>query len=81
MGKFTVHQSNKYITSLKLRSRGPVSGCGHSGGWWSPGLSFALPQETKNGKPCLFSMFHGHLSDARGFLSRTKTGHLPSSAG
>jgi hypothetical protein len=23
MGKFTVYQSNKYITSLKLRSRGP----------------------------------------------------------
>jgi hypothetical protein len=79
MGKFTVYQSNKYITSLKLRSRGPVSGCGHSVG--PPGLSFALPQETKNGKPCLFSMFHGHLCGARGFLSRTKTGHLPSSAG
>jgi len=33
MGKFTVYQSSKYITSLKLRSRVLVSGCGHSVGF------------------------------------------------
>jgi len=31
MEKFAVYQSNKYITSLKLRSRRPTSGCDHSG--------------------------------------------------
>jgi hypothetical protein len=52
MGKFTVYQSNKYITSLKLRSRRRASGCYHSVGFGGrPASHSPCHKKPKTAKP------------------------------
>ena len=82
MGKFTVYQSNKCITSQKLCSRRPHR-VASTQLMENPRIFAPSPrhQEPNTGKPRLFSTFCGYLSDDPAFLSRTRTGHLPSSAG
>src|ERR1035438_6401078 len=85
MGKFTVYQSNRYITSQNLRSRRPhrvaTTQISLLHGKSENLRPLAPPQGTKNSKPRLFSALCGYLTDDPAFLSRTRTGHLPSSAG